>query len=186
MRGKIAAAIAQAAEPEGLRVVKVPARGTSSFRSRRDGKVRHLTAPNGRHGHAWAQCTSRGHNADRNHLAAENVGRRALAPKAGRVRHKKTKKKHLAPRPKPARTRAKTGPTPKRPTTKTSSRARRRAGRTATPPPEIPPGHRQAEPEPQGPQPQVRTQVSYPAQRPLDGLPHAYRRRLKATPVLYR
>jgi hypothetical protein len=186
MRGKIAAAIEQAAELEGLRAVKVPARGTSSFCSRCDGKVRHLTAPGGRHGHAWAQCTSCGHSADRDHLAAENVGCRALAPKAGRVRHKKTARKHLAPRPKPARAREKTGPTPKRPATKTSARARRRAGRVVTPPLAPVRGHRQAEPEPQGSHSQVRTQVSYPVQHPLDGLPRAHRRRLKATPILYR
>jgi hypothetical protein len=41
-----------------------------------------------------------------------------LAPKAGRVRHLRTKKRLLAPRPKPAKTREKTGSTPKRPSTK--------------------------------------------------------------------
>jgi hypothetical protein len=118
-------------------------------------------------------------------MAAENVGCRALAPKAGRVRHKKTEKKHLAPRPKPARTRGrKTGPTPKRPGTQ--EQARRRAGRAVTPPPAFVRGNRQAEPEPQGYNSQVRTTASRPAQHPLDGLLHAYRRRLTATPVLYR
>jgi hypothetical protein len=185
MRGRIAAAIEQAAELEGPRVVKVPARGTSSLCSRRDGEVRHLTAPNGRDGHAWAIRASRGHNADRDHLAAENVGCRALAPKAGRVQHKKTKSKLLAPRPKPARCRGpKTGPTPKRPGN--LEQARRRAGRVVTPPPAPLRGHRQAEPEPQGLHAQVRTTVSSPVQHPLDGLPHAHRRRLTATPVLYR
>ena len=186
MRGKIAAAIEQAAELEGLRVVTVPARGTSSFCSRCDSKVRHLTAPNGRDGHAWAACTSCGHTADRDHMAAENVGCRALAATAGRVRHQKTRRKHLAPRPKPVRQREKTGPTPKRPgSPKTSCRARRRAGRVVTPPPALARGHRQAEPEPQAFHGQVRTQVSSPVRHPLDGLLHAYRRRLKATPVLY-
>ena len=183
MRGKIAAAIEQAAELEGLRVVTVPAPGTSSFCSRCDSKVRHLTAPNGRDGHAWAVCTSCGHTADRDHLAAENVGCRAPAPKAGRVRHKKTSKKLLAPRPKPARQRGpKTGPTPKRP----SNQARRRAGRAVTPPHAPVRGHRQAEPEPQGSHSQVRTTATYPDQHPLDGLLYAHRRRLKATPLLYR
>jgi transposase len=188
MRGGIAAVIEQAAELEGPRVVKVPARGTSSLCSRRDGEVRHLTAPNGRDGRAWAVCASCGHSADRDHLAAENVGGRALAPTAGRVRHKKTKRTLLAPGPMPAGRRGpKTGPTPKRPgTQKTSLRARRRAGRAVTPPPAPPRGHRQAEPEPQGHHGQDRTTVSRPAQHPLDGLPHAYRSRLRATPVLYR
>jgi hypothetical protein len=192
LRGRIADAIEAAAELEGLRVVKVPARGTSSFCSRCDSKVRHLTAPNGKDGHAWATCTSCGHSADRDHLAAENVGCRALAPRAGRVRHKKTRHTRLTYNPRPKQARGpKTGPTPKRPKHVSE---RRRAGRTVTSPSNAGPptaGHRQAGPEPQDRSTtvvQVRKRLSHPTSgsQPLAGLLHAHRRRLRATPIRYR
>jgi hypothetical protein len=192
LRGRIADAIEAAAELEGLRVVKAPDPGTSSFCSRCDSKVRHLTAPNGRDGHAWAQCTSCGHLADRDHLAAENVGCRAIAARAGRVRHKETRHKQLTHKPRPKHERGpKCGPTPKRPK---HVSGRRRAGRVATSPPHAGPpaaGHRQAGPEPQDHGTtvvQVRKRPSHPTNgsQPLAGLLHAHRRRLKATPILYR
>ena len=192
LRGRIADAIEAAAELEGLRVVKVPARGTSSLCSRCDSKLRHLTAPNGRDGHAWAQCTSCGHSGDRDHLAAENVGARALAPRAGRVRRKKTRHKHLTYKPRPKHERGpKSGPTPKRPKHVSE---RRRAGRVVTSPPATAAaaaGHRQAGPEPQGRSTtvvQARKRLSHPTNgsQPLAGLLHAHRRRLRATPIVYR
>jgi hypothetical protein len=173
MRGRIAAAIERAAELEGPRVVQVPARGTPGYR--------HLTAPKGCDGHAWAVRASCGHFADRDHLAAENVGCRALAPKAGRVWHKKTGEKLLAPRPKPARQRgAKTGPTPKRP-----GNQKQAGGELAAPPLRHP--HPRGDTVRRNRNPRATTARSGP---PLPRPPgacwtvlHAYRRRLKATPV---
>ena len=184
MRGRTRDAIANLCELEGLRLRDVTARGTSSFCSRCTTKVTHYTAPNGPAGHNWMRCPGCMHQAPRDLPAAENIGRRAAAPAASRVRHRRTKKTHLAPAPNPARG-PKTGPTPKQATQTTRAarayQARQRPGDAATSP------HRSAGPRTQGSSiAQSWTEITCPSTRRVDSLRCAYRHTLRATPVKYR
>ena len=184
MRGKTRDAIASVCELEGLRLRDVNPRGTSSFCSRCTHRVAHYTAPNGSPGHNWMRCPSCGRQAPRDLPAAENIGRRAAATTANRVRHRRTKKALLAPAQKPARG-PNTGPTPKRATQTTrlarAYQARQRPGGAATSP------HRSAGPRTQdGSAAQSWTEITCPSTHRVDSLRYAYRHTLRATPVLYR
>ena len=184
MRGRTRDAIANLCELEGLRLRDVNPRGTSSSCSRCTAKVAHYTAPNGRPGHNWMRCPSCGHQAPRDLPAAENIGRRAATPNAGRVRHRRTKRAHLAPAPKPARG-PKTGPTPKRVIETTrparAHQARQRPGGAVTSP------HRSAGPRTQDSSTvQSWTEITCPSTHRVDSLRYAYRHTLRATPVQYR
>jgi hypothetical protein len=84
VRAAIFEQIAQMAPLFGLRVITVPAAGTSSHDSRCGRRTRHVHAPDeptlgqGRRPHkSWVLCAC-GHSADRDHSAAERIGARGL------------------------------------------------------------------------------------------------------------
>jgi hypothetical protein len=84
VRSQVFTRIEELARSVGIRVIKVPPRGTSNRCSRCGTRSRHYHAPDnpqlapGRRTHAnWLVCVC-GHSADRDHSAAERIGARGL------------------------------------------------------------------------------------------------------------
>jgi hypothetical protein len=88
VRGVLFSHLKDKASEEGIRVVIVNASGTSSHCPRCQHPVRHHRAPDDfSQGRGWASCSRCGLTLDRDHAAAEHIGRRALAPDfEGRLR----------------------------------------------------------------------------------------------------
>lgn len=184
LRGQVYRAVEEAAALWGIQVIPVNARGTSSYCSRCDAKVRHLKYPGGPTGHNWMSCPQCGHQGPRDLPAAEKVGQRALAPKTKKVRRRATPKKLLVPSPKPSREKA--GPTPTRrrrppsPSAPAGAAARQHLHGAATSP------NRSAGPETQGSTPQSWSERSAQAALRAARLSYASRHSIRISPVRYR
>ena len=108
LRGQIAKYIYEKAEPEGLRVITVNARGTSSFCSRCGKETKHYTCADAgtrKAGYVWAVCPACKVSLDRDQAGSERIAGRGLSPSADYV----IRAKISSPTPDP-RTAPKRGP----------------------------------------------------------------------------
>jgi hypothetical protein len=136
LRGRITDRVRERCEREGLLFREVNAAGTSNWCPRCDKPVGHRQSPDrDEKGYAWLSCPSCGHDANRDHAAAEKIAQRALTgkvpPGQGRVRlrqRKRSKQQRQAenaarvPPVAVRERRAKDAPTPKRPSGRTKAR----------------------------------------------------------------
>lgn len=94
IRSQIFEAMRHLGTLEGILVVEVPARNTSSLCARCLTKIKHVKAPDRltELGHSWAYCPNCGYSADRDHSASERIGSRGLAGQEHIKVNKKTGK----------------------------------------------------------------------------------------------
>jgi transposase len=94
VRGQVFDAIRHLAAKEGIAVVSVPARGTSSGCPRCNRELKHVKSPHrlSEHGIKWAYCPHCKFSADRDFAASLRIGARGLLAQASTFTNPKTKK----------------------------------------------------------------------------------------------
>lgn len=190
LRGQIATYIRQKAVAEGLRVLIVDARGTSSHCSRCGSLTRHYASPDSRiAAYRWMRCPNPDCRVslDRDHAGSERIGGRGLAPSA------KSVTRVITPKPAPLALQALPARGPRAKFRRTLYETPG-AGSPATPAPvdtfQGLPGHRPLEAEPQDPQSGLQASGTFDPGRPLfrpprslDGLRSAYLSAVVCSPV---
>jgi len=205
LQGQIAKYITEEATIEGIRVISINSRGTSSFCSRCGEKTKHYTCADStkrKSGYVWAICPACQTSLDRDQAGAERIAGRGLVPTA-----KSVIRQTLPPPPVPDyRTTPKKGPKARLLREKLALIPEIPEARTLVTPPQLVgndlPGHRPAAAETQDPQsglqsgftlnlgssiPQSATLPSVwagRAPRSLDGLRSAYLGLIKCAPIV--